>query len=1043
MEKFFVKRPIFAIVIAIVIVLLGGIAITGLPVEQYPNITPPVVQVQASYDGADAVTVNNSVATPVCQSIMGVSNMMYMQATSSNAGEMNADVIFNVGSDPDLDAIFTQNNVATATPLLPTTVTQQGVTTQKAMLGFLSVYSLYSDKGYDNTFLSNYAMINIQNELLKINGVGRVNILGAGQYAMRVWVRPDVLNYYNITVNDIVSAIESQSGVFPAGSLGGEPISDSIQFTYTVTMPPELQTAEEYADIVIKTLPSGAQVRLKDVGSVSLGSKSYGVKSIYGDSPSTLIVIYQTPGSNAVSVQKQVEAKMQQLSKDFIDGVQYTQIVDSTSSIKAGVIDIFRTLILALILVILIIYLFLQDWKATLIPMIAIPVSLIGAFMFFPLLGFSVNIISMLALVLAIGLVVDDAIVVVEAVQVNIEKGMQPREATLDAMRSVAPPIVATTVVLCAVFVPIALVGGIVGKLYQQFSITIAAAVVISAFNALTLSPALCSILLRHKEKKQTGFFASFNRWFGGRVESYLNFSQVVIRHSVRTFVFILIIGGAMFGLFKALPSGFLPDEDQGYLMVMVNLPNAASVSRTEDVLKEMTNIISENEDVAHVTSVAGYNMMAGIESTSNGIIFVKLKPFKERKHSAGEISDYLNGELYNSVIRGDAYAMQPPSIPGLGITSGVTFMTQDKDGNGIGWLVNETAALLDTLNKMPQISSATTQFNSSVPQRKIEINEQYALREGVSMDQVHSLLTTYLGGTYINNFNRFGKLYQTYIQAAPEYRQSAEDLNSYYVTNGKGESVPLSAFVTIKDTVGVEYMTQFDLYTSVDVTVLPANGYSSSQVMDLVQNYIDDKMPSGMGLAWTGVSFQEKNSSNNTGLYYLLALVFVFLSLAALYDSWAMPLSILLGVPFALFGALLFVELAHLIKPVFVDNVFMQISLLMLIGLAAKNAILVIEYANRLFFEEGKSLVDASIGAARLRVRPIIMTAFAFILGVLPLVFADGAYSTARNVMGVALVGGMLIATALGIFVYPALYYMIGKVARFERKRTLKAEQK
>lgn len=1043
MEKFFVSRPIFAIVLAIVIVLIGGIATTTLPVEQYPDITPPVVQVTATYDGADAQTVNSSVATPVCQSIMGVSDLMYMQATSSNAGELNVDVIFDVGSDPDLDAIFTQNNVATATALLPTSVTQQGVTTQKAMLGFLSVYSLYSDGRYDNDFLSNYAYINVQNDLLKINGVGRVNILGSGQYAMRVWIRPDVLDYYNITVDEIVAAIESQSGVFPAGTLGGQPISDSIQFTYTVTMPPELESAEQYDNIVVKTTAGGAQIRLKDVAEVTLGSKTYGVESIYGDNPGVMIVVYQTPGSNAVSVNKAVSAEMEKLSKSFVDGVEYIQIVNSTASIKDGITDIFRTLIIALILVIIIIYLFLEDWKATLIPLIAIPVSLVGAFMFFPLLGFSINIISMLALVLAIGLVVDDAIVVVEAVQVNIEKGMPSKAATLDAMRSVAPPIVATTVVLCAVFIPIALVGGIVGKLYQQFSITIAAAVVISAFNALTLSPALCSILLKKKERHTKGFFFRFNKWFGGRVEGYLRFSNVVIRHSVRTFVFVLIIGGAMIGLFKALPTGFLPDEDQGYLMVMVNLPNAASVSRTTATIKEMTGIIERNPNVEHVTSAAGYNMMAGIQSTSNGIIFVKLKPFNERKQTAAEIADELDAVLYSEVVSGDAYAMQPPSIPGLGMTSGVTFMTQDRDGQGIGWLVEQTERLLDTLNKMPQISSATTQFNAQVPQRRIIINEQYALREGVEMSQIHALLSTYLGGRYINNFNRFGKLYQTYVQAAPEYRTDSRDLNSYYVTNGNGQSVPLSAFVTIKDTVGVEYMTQFDLYTSVDVTVLPAKGYSTTQVMDLVQNYIDDKMPTGMGLAWTGVSFQQKNSSNDTGIYYLLALIFVFLSLAALYDSWAMPLSILLGVPFALFGALLFVELAHLVKPVFVDNVFMQISLLMLIGLAAKNAILIIEYANRLFFEEGQSLVDASIGAAKLRVRPIIMTAFAFILGVMPLIFASGAYSTARNVMGVALVGGMLIATVIGIFVYPALYYMIAKVARFERKRERKAAEK
>lgn len=1039
MIKFFITRPIFAIVISIVIVLLGTLSIEGLPVEQYPNITPPVVEVSASYPGADANTVNDAVAIPLSQSVMGVSDMLYMQATSSNNGTMNLQVSFDIDSDPDMDAVFTQNNVASATAQLPSSVRTQGVTTQKAMSGFLAVFCLYSDGRYDGKFLSNYAYINIQNELLKINGVGKVEIMGAGEYAMRIWVHPDALSYYNLSIGDITQAIESQSGVHPAGQLGAEPAPEGTMFTYTVTLPPQIDTPEAYGDIVLKMLPDGSRLRLRDVADIDLGTQSYGTSSLYGTIPGSMIVVYQTPGSNAVNVGNQVKSTMEKLSERFIDGVDYALVVDTTASIKAGIHEIFLTLLLALVLVILIIYLFIQDWRATLIPLIAIPVSLVGAFLFFPPLGFSVNIISLLGLILAIGLVVDDAIVVVEAVQVNIEKGMDPRNATIDAMKSVGSPIIATTVVLAAVFIPVSFIGGIVGKLYQQFSITIAVSVILSSFNALTLSPALCVLLLKpRKQGEVKGFFGAFNRWFDRRVEGYLRFSSIIVRRSVRVMLFVVVIGGAMYGLSRWLPAGFLPEEDQGYLMVMVNLPEAASLQRTQKAIQEIETIVSAHPEIAHTSSAAGFNMLAGVASTNCGILFVELVDYSDRKRSAQELADLLNAELYDKINDALCYAFTPPSIPGLGITSGITFMVQDRGGRGIGYLASQTQALLDTLRQQSSVASATTQFNDGVPQRRIEINKAYAQREGVSMDEVYTLLSTYLGGSYLGNFSRFGRLYDTYIQAAPAYRQNKEDLKSYVVTNGDGESVPLSAFVTIHDTVGVSYITTFNLYTAISVTVVPAKGHSSTQVMDLIEEKASE-LPSDIGIAWSGISYQEKTASGHSSTVYLLALVFVFLALAALYNSWSLPLSILLGVPFALFGALLFVGGAHLINPVYTDDLFMQVSLVMLIGLAAKNAILIIEYADRLFFEQGLSLADAAIGAARLRVRPIIMTAFAFILGVLPLVFAHGAYSTARNIMGVALIGGMLVATLLGIFVYPALYYAIGRISGFEKKRQQK----
>ena len=1042
MEKFFVSRPIFAISLAIVIVLVGLISIMGLPIEQYPDITPPVVEVSATYDGADAETVNNAVATPVAQAVMGVSDMLYMQATSANDGSMVLQVTFDIGSDPDLDAIFTQNNVSSATAELPATVTRQGVTTRKTMTGFLMVYSLHSDGRYDGEFLSNYAYINLQNELLKIDGVGKVSIMGAGEYAMRVWLRPDVLKYYGITVGEVTAAIEKQGGIYPAGQFGAEPAPDGVAYTYTVTMPPQISTAAEFADIVVRTTSSGEQIRLGDIAEVSLGSQTYGVSSSYESDPTAMIVIYQQPGSNAVAVGGKVKAAMERLSQRFPDGVEAATIVDSTTSIDAGVKDIFRTLVIALILVIFIIFLFLQDWRATVIPLVAIPVSLVGAFALFPLLGFSINIISLLGLVLAIGLVVDDAIVVVEAAQVNIERGMKPREAALEAMRNVASPIVATTVVLLAVFIPVSFTGGITGRLFQQFSVTIAVSVVISAFNALTLSPALCALLLRHREPSQKGFFAAFNRWFARQMDRYTAFTPTLMRHVARTGVFVAVVLGVIFVVWRKLPAGFLPEEDQGYVMVMVSTPEASSLQVTRQAMADADAVIRTLPEVASTSFAAGFNMMAGIASTSSGIIFVKLVDYSDRRLSAMQIAQRLTGELYVAVPGAECYAFIPPSIPGLGVTSGVSVEVQDLEGRGTAYLMENAGRLMDSLRKNPAIASVTTQFDAGVPQRRLRIDKQQALAAGVDLGTLYGELTTLLGGAYINNFTRFGKLYQTYIQAAPDYRLDRRSLDSYYVTSASGESVPVASLIDVADTVGVEYVSQFNLYRSVSLTVTPAARASTTTVMREITATAAETLPDDIGTAWSGTSYQEANASKTGGLVYALALVFVFLALAALYESWGLPLAILMSVPVAVLGAVLFVGGSHLMNSLYVNDIYMQISLVMLIGLAAKNAILVVEYADRLFREQGVSLMDAAIGAAKLRVRPIIMTAFAFILGVMPLVFASGVYATARNIMGVALVGGMLFATLLGIFVYPALYYFVGKIGRFEQRRELKKQE-
>lgn len=832
MEKFFVSRPIFALSLAIVIVLVGLISILNLPIEQYPDITPPVVEVSATYDGADAETVNNAVATPVAQSVMGVSDMLYLQTTSANDGSMVMQVTFDIGSDPALDAIFTQNNVSSATAQLPLTVTKQGVTTRKTMTGFLLVFSLHSDGRYDAEFLSNYAYINLQNELLKINGVGKVSIMGAGEYAMRIWLKPDVLKYYGIPVSAVTAAIENQGGIYPAGQFGAEPAPDGTTYTYTVTMPPQITTPAQFGDIVVVTTSEGQQIRLCDVAEVSLGSQSYGVSSLFEGKPTAMIVVYQQPGSNAVEVGKKVRAAMARLEKRMPDGIAATTIVDTTTSIDAGIRDIFHTLVIALLLVIFIIYLFIQDWRATVIPLVAIPVSLIGAFALFPLLGFSVNIISLLGLVLAIGLVVDDAIVVVEAAQVNIAAGMRPRAAALEAMKNVASPIVATTVVLLAVFVPVSFTGGITGRLFQQFSITIAVSVVISAFNALTLSPALCALLLRRREPPQKGFFAAFNRWFSRNMDRYTAFTPTLIRHVTRTGVFIAVVLAVIFVVWRKLPAGFLPEEDQGYVMVMVSTPEASALPVTQAAMEEADAVIRTLPEVASTSFAAGFNMMAGIASTDSGIIFVSLVDFADRKLSAMEIAQKLTDELYVAVPGAECYAFIPPSIPGLGITSGVSVEVQDLEGRGTAYLLAQAGRLMDSLRKQPSIASVTTQFNAGVPQRRLRIDKEQALAAGVDLGVLYGELTTLLGGAYINNFSRFGKLYQTYIQAAPEYRLDKRSLDNYYVASSSGESVPVSSFVEVVDTVGVEYVSQFNLYRSISLTVTPAARASTTTVM-------------------------------------------------------------------------------------------------------------------------------------------------------------------------------------------------------------------
>jgi HAE1 family hydrophobic/amphiphilic exporter-1 len=1041
MGNFFVNRPIVAMVIAIVMVIIGVVFMGGLPIEQYPNITPPIVEVRATYTGANAVSVEQSVATPLEQQINGVDNMIYMKSTNSNDGTMNIQVSFEVGTDPDMNTVFTQNRVSAATAKLPEEVTRLGVTTEKSLPNILMLITLTSEDGrYDQNFLGNYAIINIQDLLARIRGIGRVQVLGASDYSMRIWIKPDRLAQMGITIPEIVDAIKQQSVIVPGGKFGAEPAPPGTEFTYTVRLPERLSTPEEFGEVVVRTTEAGSQVKIKDVARVELGVETYNAFTRLDGKECAVIALYQAPGSNATQLAQIVKSTMVDLSKSFPESVNYDISLDTTLAITAGIEEIVVTLFVALALVILVVFIFIQDWRAALIPTIAIPVSLVAAFMVFPVIGFTINVLSLLGLVLAIGIVVDDAIVVVEAVQVNIENGMSAKEATIKAMSEVTAPVIATTLVLVAVFIPVAAMGGITGSLYQQFAITVAVSVVFSSINALTLSPALCSMLLRKREASKGllgRFFDKFNSGFDKLTGKYVSLTTKTTASIKRGIIFLLIIVVGLIGLAKLVPGGFMPEEDMGYLFVNIQLPDAASLQRADVVTKKVENIIAQFDQVQYVTSATGFSLLSGSFSSNSAFIFVSLKDWSERNETANEIVGLLNQVFFLKVNEAQVFAFGPPAIPGLGNGSGFTFMLQDKGGNTPEYLSQQAVQFIQNASQRPEIGSIFTTFRSNVPQRFMDIDSDKALKAGIPLNNIYSTVGAFLGGTYINDFTKFGRLYRAYIQAEPEYRQKEDQINLFYVKNANGDSVPLAAFVNIEDITGPDFTNRFNLYRAVELTGAPAPGFTSAQAMSALEEVALSTLPSDMGYTWSNMSYQEKQASGSAAVVFLFALVFVFLILSAQYESWSLPWSILLGTPFAIFGAFFALFVARLFSSSYELNIFAQIALVMLIAMAAKNAILIVEFA-KLEFDKGASLFDAAISAAKLRFRPILMTAFSFILGVLPLVVASGAGAEARVVMGMALLGGMSLATLLGVFFYPMFFVMIGKIGKYEEKRDL-----
>ncbi len=1043
MSKFFINRPIVAMVISIIMVIVGLVTMLGLPVAQFPKVVPPEIFIQADYVGADAETIEQSVATPIEQQMSGVDNMNYMYSINANNGLMRMFVNFDLATDPNIDHVLTQLRYAQAESQLPADVRNYGVTVQKSLSAPLILVALNSPHGTrDADFLANYAYINLSDALSRVTGISQVQIFGAGQYAMRIWVKPDQLAKLNITVPEIISAVSSQNTVNPAGKLAGRPSPPGQEFTYTVRAQGRLVSEEEFGNIVLRATPDGSIVRLRDVARIQLGAADYDIIGRFNSKPSAILALYQLPGSNAIEAAKGVERLMAELKGRFPSDLDYQVTIDTTRVVTEGIREIGKTFWEALALVMLVVFLFLQGWRAALIPLLAVPVSLIGTFAVFPLLGFSINTLSLFGLVLAIGLVVDDAIVVVEAVQHHIEEGMAPKAATLKAMEEVSGPVVAIAIILSAVFLPTVFIPGITGRLYQQFAVTIAISVLLSAFNALTLSPALSALLLR-PERTARGpagwFFGWFNRAYGRLTDGYIGVCRALIRKSGFSLLFLGLVAVAVGVLGKTLPTGFLPEEDQGFLYINVQLPFAASLERTVAVCQEVEGIALATPGVKSVTTATGFSLLSFSRNTYSACLWVALKDWSERKkpeESYEAIKAHLSQRL-SRLPEAIVFAFPPPAIAGVGTAGGFTFILEDRAGKDIPFLAANVAKFMDAARKRPEIASVNTTFLPVVPQLYVNVDRDKALKEGVELSDVYKTLQAFMGGYFIDYFNRFGRQWQVYVQAEGDYRTQAENLGLFYVRNHDGEAVPLGALTSPKSISGPEFTMRYNLYRCAQINGSAAPGYSSAQAMKALEEVFAETMPPEMGYDYLGMSFQEKKAQQGVppAAIFGLSFLFVFLILAALYESWSLPFSVLLGTPIAVFGAFAALWLRQM-----VNNVFAQIGLVMLIGLAAKNAILIVEFA-RLEYERGKPLIEAALTGARTRLRPILMTSFAFILGTVPLGVATGAGAVSRRVIGTVVIGGMLAATCVAACLIPVTFYVVERLAR--SRRELKPEPK
>ena len=1030
-SKFFINRPVLAMVMSIIIVIAGGLSIFSLAVEEYPQVTPLEVVVQATYPGASAEVISSSVASVLENSINGVEGMIYMQSSSTSSGSLNINIYFTNETDPDQATINVNNRVQAVMSSLPQEVQRQGVTVDKRSSTILAVYSLFSDSpAHDTTFIANYAAINILKELKRVPGVGDAALFSRQEYSMRIWLSPDKLTKYNLTPAEVIALVQEQNSQFAAGFFGQEPVRKDLDFTYTVTTQGRFTTPQEFENILIRTNSDGSSLRLKDLARVELGAEDYSVNAFYNGRPAVAFGLFLQPGANALNVAEGVSKKLEELSQTFPEGLQYAIPYDTTSFVDVSIKEVIKTFIEAIILVVIVIYFFLQNFRATIIPVLAVPVSIIGTFAGMYMLGFSINLLTLFGLILAIGIVVDDAIIVIENVERLIhEEKLSVKDATMKAMDEIASPVIAIVLVLSAVFIPVAFIGGFSGEIYKQFAITIVISVVISGFVALTLTPALCVSILKTHEPKPFWIVKKFNDFFEWLTHQFTD----KVAHAIRRGVFyvILFVGliAVTYGLFTRVPTGLVPAEDKGMLLVSMQLPPATALSKTTEMASFMESTIRNNPNVEAVMALAGYDMLSSAVRTFGGTAFVKLKDWdlrKEDNQKSQALAQTFTAQLMqnpNAVI----FALNPPPIMGLSLTDGFEMYIQNRTGGSIQDLQKYTQLVLQEAQKRPELTGVQTTLSVNVPQYNVQLDRQKAKSLGVNVDDVFTTLQSTFGSYYVNDFNLYGRTFKVSMQSESEFRETPNDLRNVFVRSSNGDLIPISSLVTFERVIGPDILERFNLFPAAQLMGDAASGYSSGDALKAIEEVANQVLPDGYTVAFSGSSYQEKNAGGTGTIAFIFGLVFVFLILAAQYERWLMPLAVLTAVPFAVFGAILATWLRGLN-----NDIYFQIGLVMLIALAAKNAILIIEFAMEAREKQGKNIYDAAVEAARLRFRPIVMTSLAFTIGVLPLAISSGAGAASRHAIGTGVIGGMLAATFIATFFIPLFYTYFARLSEF-----------